>query len=87
MSVFKFKSLKYSISLTLNPYRLLTPSNPHIDIVHGCVKILSAVCSKPGTLSMVSTLITQKTVVSQELMQSLVERLETDDSESAGTVG
>ena len=61
----------------------MIPLNTDQDIVHGCLKLLVAVCSKPGTLSPVSIILTQKSAVAEELMQSLVERLETDEPETA----
>ena len=66
--------------------RLLVPLNSDIDTVHCSVKLLVGVCSKPGTLSPVSVLLTQKAGVAEELMQSLVERLETDEPETLGTL-
>ena len=60
------------------------PLNSDIDTVHCSVKLLVGVCSKPGTLSPVSVLLTQKAGVAEELMQSLVERLETDEPEAFG---
>ncbi|XP_063674250.1 nuclear pore complex protein Nup205-like [Bolinopsis microptera] len=63
--------------------KFMIPLNTDQDIVHGCLKLLVAVCSKPGTLSPVSIILTQKSAVAEELMQSLVERLETDEPETA----
>ena len=62
----------------------MCPLNTDTETVKGSVKLLSAVCSKPGTLNPVSTILTQQAAVSQELMQSFVEILETDEPEDTG---
>ena len=64
--------------------RLLVPLNTDLPTVHACIKLVVAVCSKPGTLAPVSILLTQNAAVAQELQQSLVERLETDEPEDTG---
>ena len=74
-------SLNYQL---LSPFiRLLVPLNTDPTIAHGALKLIVAVCSKPGTLNPVSILLTQNSQVAEELMQSFVERLETDEPESA----
>ena len=65
---------------------MLAPLNTDVGIAHGCLKLIVAVCSKPGTLNPVSILLTQNSGIAEELMQSLVERLETDEPENAGKV-